>query len=41
LSLLDSVMNGSRILTGDGRKASLRYTDLGLQMRVEELDGGF
>ena len=35
--LLVPAMNGARILTGDGRKASIRHTDLGLQMRVEEL----
>lgn len=37
--LLIPVMNGARILTGDGRKVSLRHTDLGLQLRVEELEG--
>ena len=36
--LLVPVMNGARILTGDGRKASIRHTDLGLQLRVEELN---
>jgi len=30
-------MNGAKILTGDGRRASLIHTDLGLQIRVKEL----
>jgi len=30
-------MNGGKILTGDGRKASVINTDLGLQMRIEEI----
>ena len=37
--VLEPVMNGAKIVTGDGRKASLIHTDLGLQMRIEELDG--
>ncbi|MBB1272548.1 replication endonuclease [Psychromonas sp. SR45-3] len=37
-ALLVPAMAGAQILTGDGRKASLINTDLGLQMRVRELE---
>jgi len=30
-------MNKARILTGDGRRASLINSDLGMQLRVEEV----
>ena len=35
--VIGPAMNGTQILTGDGRKASLITTDIGLQMKVEEL----
>ncbi|MFT6986903.1 MAG: hypothetical protein ACJAT7_002753 [Psychromonas sp.] len=35
--LLGPVMNGARILTGDGRRASIIHSDLGVQLRVEEV----
>lgn len=38
LALLVPAMAGANILTGDGRKASVINTDLGLQMRVRELE---
>ena len=37
-ALLVPAMAGAQILTGDGRKASIINTDLGLQMRVRELE---
>lgn len=40
-SLLGPVMNGANILTGDGRRASLFYSDLGAQLRVEEIVADF
>ena len=35
--ILGPAMKGVKILTGDGRKASIIHTDLGLQMRIEEI----